>query len=186
MRKKIENVAIYWPQANIENFSFLSCFLLAYLRFSDVEFFKFIAKIKRLLLKMVSLKFLYMKNVHKNPIMKVWTNIVFSAAPKFTKQAFLYYLTYSVAPLRLLCYGLKTRDFPLTGSFQLWKFILELSIIESRCDILNFVQLNPWASYEFWKFDTGLNWKPKMDVITWRLHIYVHRWHLDVNNNEPI
>ena len=86
VRMKIENVAIYWPQANIENFSFLFCFLLAYLRFSDVEFFKFIAKIKRLLLKMVSLKFLYMKNVHKNPIMKVWTNIVFSAAPNLPNR----------------------------------------------------------------------------------------------------
>ena len=84
VRKKIGKVAIYWPQANIENFSFF--FSLAYLRFSDVEFFKFIAKIKRLLSKMVSLKFLYMKNVHKNPIMKVWTNIVFSAAPNLPNR----------------------------------------------------------------------------------------------------
>ena len=70
--------------------------------------------------------------------MKVWTNIVFRAAPNLPKQAFLHYLTYSVAPLRLLCYGLKTRDFPFTGSFQLWKFIFELSIIESRSDIFPF------------------------------------------------
>ena len=36
---KIEIGGFYWPQANIGNFSFL--FFLAYLRFSEVEFFKF-------------------------------------------------------------------------------------------------------------------------------------------------
>ena len=45
---KIENVGIYWPQANIENFSL---FLPAYLRFSDVEFFKFYCHDKSIIVK---------------------------------------------------------------------------------------------------------------------------------------
>ena len=60
---KIEIAGIYRPEANVGNFSFIS-FLLAYLRFSEVEFSNFITKIKRLLSKMVCSKFLYMKNVH--------------------------------------------------------------------------------------------------------------------------
>ena len=48
----------------------------------------------------------------------------FKGGSKFTKHAILYYLAYSFAPSRLLCYGLKTRDFPLTGwVLKLWKFI---------------------------------------------------------------
>ena len=39
-------------------------FLLTYLRFSEGEFPNFITKIKRLLLKKLSLKFLYKENVH--------------------------------------------------------------------------------------------------------------------------
>ena len=60
---KIEIAGIYRPEANVGNFSFIS-FLLAYLRFSEVEFSNFTTKIKRLLSKMVCSKFLYMKNVH--------------------------------------------------------------------------------------------------------------------------
>ena len=57
MNKEI--AGIYRPEANVGNFPFTSC-LLAYLRFLEVEFSNFITKIKRLLSKMVSSKFLYM------------------------------------------------------------------------------------------------------------------------------
>ena len=59
---KIEIARIYWPQAKIGN-SFL--FLLTYLRFSEVEFFKFYYPGKTIIVKKkVSLKFLYKENVH--------------------------------------------------------------------------------------------------------------------------
>ena len=46
---------------------------------------------------------------------KSLTKHSFKGGSKFTKHAFFYYLTYSFAPSWLLCYCLKTRDFPLTG-----------------------------------------------------------------------
>ena len=61
---KIEIAGIYWPEANVGNFSVIS-FLPAYLRFSEVEFFKFYCQNETIIVsKMVSSKFLYMKNVH--------------------------------------------------------------------------------------------------------------------------
>ena len=57
---KIEIAGIYWPEANVGNFSFIS-FLPAYLRFSEVE----LSQNETIIVsKMVSSKFLYMKNVH--------------------------------------------------------------------------------------------------------------------------
>ena len=51
------------------------------------EFFKFYCQNETIIAsKMVSSKFLYMKNVHQNPIMKVWTNIVFSEAPNLPSR----------------------------------------------------------------------------------------------------
>ena len=47
---KIEIAGIYWPEANVGNFSFIS-FLLAYLRFSEVEFFKFYYQDKTIIVK---------------------------------------------------------------------------------------------------------------------------------------
>ena len=146
---KIEIAGIYWPQANIGNFSCL--FLLAYLRFSEVEFCKFYYQDKTIIVKNDFLK----NSVHEKRPLEFYNESIdkhsYWGSSKFTKQDFLYYLTYSFAPSRLLCYGLKTRDFPLTGSFQLWKFIFELSIIEFQCDIFPFVLLNLWASYEVFK-----------------------------------
>ena len=61
--------------------------------FRRLNFPNFITNIKRLLLKKVSLKFLYKENVHQNPLMKVWTNIGFRAAPNLpNSQDFPYYL----------------------------------------------------------------------------------------------
>ena len=51
---KIEIAGVYWPEANVGNFSFIS-FLLAYLRFSD-EFFKFYYQDKTIIVKNGSLK----------------------------------------------------------------------------------------------------------------------------------
>ena len=84
VRKKIGKVAIYWPQANIENFSFF--FLLAYLRFSDVEFFKFIAKIKPLLLKMVSLKISVYEKRPQESYNESMDKHVLSAAPNLPNR----------------------------------------------------------------------------------------------------
>ena len=47
---KIEIAGIYWPEANVGNFSFIS-FLLAYVRFSEVEFFKFSYQDKTIIVK---------------------------------------------------------------------------------------------------------------------------------------
>ena len=52
---KIEIAGIYWPEANVGNFSFIS-FLLVYLRFSEVEFFKFYYQDKTIIVKNCFLK----------------------------------------------------------------------------------------------------------------------------------
>ena len=52
---KTEIAGIYRPEANVGNFSFIS-FLLAYLRFSEVEFFKFYYQDKTIIVKNGSLK----------------------------------------------------------------------------------------------------------------------------------
>ena len=52
--------------------------------------------------------------------------------------AMIWQMTYIHKLPKLCSATLKTRHFPFTGSFQLWKFIFELSIIESRSDIFPF------------------------------------------------
>ena len=63
-----------------ECWEFFFSFLLAYLLFSEVEFFKSYYQDKTIIVKNGFLKISVTKNVQQNPIMKVWTNIVFRAA----------------------------------------------------------------------------------------------------------
>ena len=124
---EIEIAGTYWPQANIGKFSFVFFFLVTYLRFSEVEFLKFYYQDKKKL-KKVSLKILYKKKRPQVPLRSSNESMdkhSFQGSSKFTKRAFLYHLTYSFVPWWLLCYDLKTRDFPWTGSFKLRKFILD-------------------------------------------------------------
>ena len=80
--------------------------LVTYLRFSEVEFLKFYYQDKKKL-KKVSLKILYKKKRPQVPLRSSNESMdkhSFQGSSKFTKQAFLYHLTYSFVPWWLLYY----------------------------------------------------------------------------------